>query len=106
MITCIQNGDIDTAKNLLLETIQCEILNEALITASKMSNCEIVKLLLENGADINAVDDYARSALVYSARNGCYEIVKLLLENGANIHQFTALISLRSARKLGFRWVC
>ena len=48
-------------------------------------------------------NDYA---LGWSAKNGHNKVVKLLLENGSDVHQFTALISLRSARKLSIRWVC
>ena len=43
---------------------------------------EIINLLLENGADINNVDEYKHSAL-YSARESV-SITKLLLEKGAD----------------------
>jgi ankyrin repeat protein len=42
-----------------------------------------VKLLVEQGSDIHAYDDYV---LRWSARNGHLEIVKHLVENGASIH--------------------
>ena len=44
---------------------------------------EIVKYLVENGADIHAQDNYA---LRWSARNDNFDIVKYLVENGADIH--------------------
>ena len=44
---------------------------------------DIVKYLLENGANIHADNDYA---LRWSARNGHLDLIKYLLKNGANIH--------------------
>jgi hypothetical protein len=44
---------------------------------------EVVKYLIEHGANINADND---AALRFSAQNGHLEIVKYLIEHGANIH--------------------
>ena len=44
---------------------------------------EIVKLLLEHGANVHTLDYWA---LRIAAYNGHTEIVKLLLEHGADIH--------------------
>ena len=47
---------------------------------------EIVKLLLENGADVEAEGGQrGENALMLAATYGCTEMVKLLLEYGANI---------------------
>ena len=43
-----------------------------------------MKLLLENGADVNAQDWHNCTALHYASKSGHLEAVKLLLENGAN----------------------
>jgi ankyrin repeat protein len=43
----------------------------------------VVKFLLENGADIHAMDD---ETLRWSAKNGHIDVVKFLVENGADIH--------------------
>ena len=54
-----------------------------MILASIGNHLEVVKFLLEKGANIHAQDDYAlRSA----TENHHLEIVKFLLEKGANIH--------------------
>ncbi|MES0490291.1 MAG: ankyrin repeat domain-containing protein [Leptospirales bacterium] len=56
-----------------------------LLKAAANGDVETVKLLLEHGADINAIDDRAESALLSASYLGHYELVKFLIENGANI---------------------
>jgi ankyrin repeat protein len=46
---------------------------------------EVVKLLLEKGAKIEAKDSEGRTALFIAANRGNTDVVKLLLEKGANI---------------------
>ena len=63
-----------------------------LMMASGAGNVEAVKVLLENGADVNAQDYCQDSALIYASKPNGYssgedsqvEIVKLLLEYGAD----------------------
>jgi len=45
---------------------------------------DIVKVLLENGADANTKNDAGVSVLINASLNGRLEVVKLLLENGAD----------------------
>jgi len=54
-----------------------------LLAAATFGHAKVVELLLDNSADIHADDD---AALRYSAANGHTETVALLLERGANIH--------------------
>ena len=54
--------------------------------SSRHDNLEIVKLLCENGANINLQDKDGFSALMIATDKGYLEIVKFLLENGANIN--------------------
>ena len=58
-------------------------LNQSLIDASLAGDAEEVKLLLDAGADVHALDDYALRRASY---RGHTEVVKLLLEAGANVH--------------------
>jgi ankyrin repeat protein len=46
---------------------------------------EIVSMLLENGANINHVNNDGESALILACKHGKKEIVSLLLGNGANV---------------------
>ena len=56
-----------------------------LLEAVKNNRYNIVKLLLEKGADLNRNDSYRRTALMYAIIFNNIEIVKLLLEKGANV---------------------
>ena len=58
-------------------------LDKQLIEASEKGRLDVVKYLVENGADIHAQDD---CALRWSAERGHLEVVRLLLENGADVH--------------------
>ena len=57
--------------------------NQLFLTASKKGHLEIVKLLIQNGADIHAENDYA---LRWASQEGHIEVVTFLIQNGADIH--------------------
>ena len=59
----------------------------ALQAASYRGNDAIVKLLLENGAEVNAEGGEYRNALQAASYQGNDAIVKLLLENGAEVNE-------------------
>lgn len=44
----------------------------------------IIGLLLKYGADVNALDELGRTAIMHAAMQGSLEIFKLLLDHGAN----------------------
>ncbi len=47
---------------------------------------KMVKYLIKNGADVNAVDEFGWTALMHICARGCKEIAETLLENGANVN--------------------
>ncbi|KAJ7274616.1 ankyrin repeat-containing domain protein [Mycena rebaudengoi] len=55
--------------------------------AEVMRRIKIVRLLLKNGAAINAASVEAGTALQAACSNGYKDIVRILLENGANINE-------------------
>jgi ankyrin repeat protein len=55
-----------------------------MLTAVKFSSPQIVKLLLEQGADPN-LDSYGETAIVPAVLYGEFEIIQLLVEHGAKI---------------------
>jgi len=59
--------------------------SNALMAAAGYNQEEIVKLLLENGANVNIANSWGVTPLMKASSNGHENIVKLLLENGADV---------------------
>lgn len=56
-----------------------------IITIAAMFNqYEVVKKVIEKGANVNAVDGPLTSALMFAAEEGNFDVVKLLISNGAD----------------------
>ena len=53
--------------------------DSALMWATRKGQSEVVKILLQNGADINAKNLYGTTALMWSARKGYPEVAEILL---------------------------
>ena len=58
-------------------------------TAADMGNFKMVRLLLNQGIDVNTKDSGHWTALHYSSENGNQRISKLLLEYGCNVNERT-----------------
>lgn len=57
----------------------------AIIENAKIGNLQKVKEEIENGIDINIINDNGYTALILAASYGKLEVVKYLIEKGANI---------------------
>ena len=58
----------------------------ALMWASLRGHFDVVRLLLEKNADVNARDDNGETALLSASGKGGIDVVRLLLEKGADVH--------------------
>ena len=79
-------------KNIINDSLEGKT---PLIIAVGNSYIDTAKILIENGADVNAVDIEGWSALSYAVNNGDIEIAKLLLENKVKIKD-ELLIAIKS----------
>jgi ankyrin repeat protein len=80
-------GDADCVRRLLADGADPNIKNESGSTALMWATDDLEKtqLLIEHGADVNAVSDFGRTPLLIAAgRSGSSPVVKLLLDHGAN----------------------
>ena len=57
----------------------------ALIYASENGHKEVVEVLLDNGADVNAYNNYGNTALMMASSKGHIKIVEMLLEKEADL---------------------
>jgi hypothetical protein len=93
-----KSGDTQTAKEILergylvngeLQRIDINQKNSdlketPLIVSAAIGHVEMVKFLLENGADKDAVDCYKRTALHHAALEGHLDVVQALVKAGAS----------------------
>ncbi|KAL5248928.1 hypothetical protein ACHWQZ_G017953 [Mnemiopsis leidyi] len=80
-------GHIGTAKLLIPVTdinITCKG-KSALHTAARTGNVEMIKLLLDNGADIKLLDSKNRSVLHYGAISGNVPTLAFLVKSGLSV---------------------
>ncbi len=78
------NDNVSKATNPYLYASQ-SLKNQQLINYACLSNAYTVTLLLEAGADVNAVTSSGDTALRLAAANGFFEIANILIGAGANL---------------------
>jgi ankyrin repeat protein len=81
-------GDLQQIRDLLSKGLsdydgRDPLREPPLSIAAGLGKLEIVKLLLEKGANVNATDLLGQTPLMIAAKEGHLEIVKLLLAKGA-----------------------
>jgi hypothetical protein len=88
---CAINGLTTSVKRLLsIRNINVNVKDDVsgstpLHFAAENGHIEITRLLLQNGAEVNARSNYGYTPLHWAAENGHVDILHLLVENGANL---------------------
>eukprot|EP00118_Oscarella_pearsei_P003104 m.12968 g.12968 ORF g.12968 m.12968 type:complete len:2147 (+) comp24414_c0_seq2:49-6489(+) len=82
------------------EGLKCD--SSALMEAASGGYVDIVKLLKDHGADVNAQSEAGNTALTYAACGGFEDVIEVLLDSGAKIEEqnesgHTALMEAASA---------
>lgn len=77
----------------------CEC-DQSLRTAARNGHAELVRLLLNEGADINRESEFRAIALADACYNGHEEVVKILLDRGANVNIGLSNIHIASRNSL------
>jgi len=84
LITAAKDGDIETVISCINSGVNIHLVNEeALFRAVEGGHIEIVRLLLDHGADVNA--KYNNMIIKWSFRRRNFELIELLLDHGADI---------------------
>lgn len=86
---CIKNGEINDLKALLEKSstkVDELILKKrpAILHAADYGQTEIVKYLIEKGANVNVFDEYGICPLLAAVWESHAETAEVLLKNGAN----------------------
>jgi len=89
------------------EFLERSVEDTALQLAARLGNIEIIQILLETGANVDAPPQrYGGTALQYAASRGDTEIVQLLLDAGAAVEaERGRMTALQGAAKGGHCWI-
>ena len=80
------DGDLEIVKFFIKNGVSTDVKSDALISSCTQNDnriIEIIKILIENGADIHAEED---QSFINACEYCNIEIIKLLIQYGANIH--------------------
>ena len=56
-------------------------------SALQRGDVEVMRQLLDEGADVNALDRHGQTSLMIAARDGRVDIVRLLIDRGADMNR-------------------
>ena len=90
LMTAVERNDVEAARALIAAGTDVDELNESgdapLVMAAYLGHNEIVRLLLESGADVTAVDPGMKATALHAAAYaGRTEAARLLIAHGIEI---------------------
>jgi ankyrin repeat protein len=102
VLTLLEYGvDINALSHSKLSFIPSNTALHAAIAGNKSDVVNVVKVLIQKGAEINAVDSNEHTPIQAAAFEGNIEIAQLLIENGADISRksgFGSAVSIATKR--------
>jgi hypothetical protein len=105
--TAAASGNVEAVKAQLSSSTAITLVNEEkkdgmtpLITASMMGHGAVVDVLLDEGADVEAVGSNGASALMIAASMGHTDVMKKLLDAGANANAEHGFAKVRQPSSL------
>jgi len=87
-MTLCRSGDHDEIVKTFKREDIAKNANLGLIISCIEGHVEVAKIMIKNGANVNAYDDifeYGKKIIILSCEKGHVDIVKLLIDNGANV---------------------
>lgn len=97
------NGHYEVAEYLLDLGQGVKIREELLCEVIERGNLEILKLLVEHGANITSGYKKALKFVRLACQNRHVEVARFLLEKGANIHNYKNTYLLQEASRAGYK---
>lgn len=98
IIVASQKGELDKVEdeidNVSSDYLKRALKNEAFINACKHGHRHIFNHLLDQNVDVNYVDSYRDTPLIYTARKGYLDMFTSLLDRGAYIFSYKNIYDL------------
>jgi len=90
LVVAAQDGDVKGVVSWLEQGADVHFaFDAALRKACKYGRYEVVKCLVDRGADVNAKDTFGNEVLLTAFKEGYLRIVELLIKNGVNVYYLT-----------------
>ena len=94
LMTCARTGNVEAVKSLLARgadanTKESRRGQNALMWAVAQKHAEVVRALVQNGADVHASSQGGFTPLLFAARVGDEDSARVLLQAGANVNEGT-----------------
>jgi len=96
LLKAVEDGDVEAAQNAMKNgaDVDAEVIDgdmkdwTVLMVAAFYGHADVIKLLLDHGADVNAKTSKGSTALMAAAEH--VDVVKLLLDHGAEVNAKTS----------------
>ena len=92
IIDYVKDNNIEKVKEFVAVGLDVRMINKSLTIASLFGHIELVRLMLEHGADVNTLDFNDDTPLSFATMYGYVDVVRLLLEYNPDINKNRSLL--------------